>query len=178
MMHARFFRWLFFVSLLALVWYVPVPPTQSQSQSSPPAKSQPTDDKKKVIPGQEDTVLRVRTEGALPDEGTLLRLNTQLVVVPFTVTDRQNRYINTLKVEDLRLVENGQEQEVASLGRISDTPLTLALLVDFSGSMRSRLSIAKRGGAPVFKSGTAVKGRQSGLDGFSAGCGSGSAVDQ
>lgn len=144
MYHSRFFCLALCFFLIGSGWSVSAFAVHLYSQEIPPAKSQPPDGKKKVIPGQEDTVLRVRTEGALPDEGTLLRLNTQLVVVPFTVTDRQNRYINTLKVEDLRLVENGQEQEVASLGRISDTPLTLALLVDFSGSMRSRLSIAKR----------------------------------
>jgi VWFA-related protein len=82
-----------------------------------------------------------------PDEGTLLSLKTQLVVVPFTVADRNNRYVNDLKPQDIRLLENGVEQEVTSLGRTSEAPLALALALDFSGSMITRLPIVKRAAA-------------------------------
>lgn len=128
--------------LVCLVCVLLLWPTGSLAQQkSPLEQGSPSTTK----PAQEDTpLLRIHTEGALPDEMTLLRMRTQLVVVPFTVTDRQNRYVNSLKLEDVRLLENSQEQDITSLGRTTDTPLALALLVDYSGSMRGRLAITRR----------------------------------
>ncbi|MBX7219831.1 MAG: VWA domain-containing protein [Blastocatellia bacterium] len=121
---------------LCLVLFLPLWAAAQQPNINPVPNNQK--------PPKDETLLRVKTEGALPDEATVVKVRTQLVVVPFTVTDRRNRYVNDLKLEDLQVFENGQKQDIASLGRTTEAPLALALLVDFSGSMLGRLALARR----------------------------------
>lgn len=108
---------LFFVGVLA-----GPAPAQQPASAKPPAS--------KPAPDQE--------------EATILTLRTQVVVVPFTVSDRNNRPVNDVKPGDLRLLENGAEQEIVSINRSNDVPLDLALVMDYSGSMTRRLPLAKR----------------------------------
>lgn len=64
----------------------------------------------------------------------VLKVSTDLVTVPFSVTDKKNRYILDLKQEDITLSEDGKSQEVFSFTKETDLPLTFALLIDISGS--------------------------------------------
>src|SRR5262245_65647201 len=70
-------------------------------------------------------------EGAEP----AIRLGTQLVNVLFSVTDRQNRYVNDLTASDVKVLEDGKPQEIFTFKRESDLPLTMAILVDVSNSV-------------------------------------------
>jgi len=67
--------------------------------------------------------------------GQTIRLNTQLVNVLFSVTDKQNRYVNDLTVSDVKVLEDGKPQEIFTFKRESDLPLTMAILVDVSYSV-------------------------------------------
>jgi Ca-activated chloride channel homolog len=67
--------------------------------------------------------------------GTTIRLGTQLVNVLFSVTDRQNRYVNDLTAGDVKVLEDGKPQEIFTFKRESDLPLTMAILVDVSNSV-------------------------------------------
>jgi VWFA-related protein len=67
--------------------------------------------------------------------GTTIRLGTQLVNVLFSVTDKQNRYVNDLIANDVRVLEDGKPQEIFTFKRESDLPLTMAILVDVSNSV-------------------------------------------
>jgi Ca-activated chloride channel homolog len=67
--------------------------------------------------------------------GTTIRLGTQLVNVLFSVTDRQNRYVNDLTAADVKVLEDGKPQEIFTFKRESDLPLTMAILVDVSNSV-------------------------------------------
>ncbi len=66
----------------------------------------------------------------------VLSIQTQLVTVPFAVTDKRNRYINDLTAQDVQVLEDGKPQEVFSFARESDLPLTFALVFDISGSQQ------------------------------------------
>ncbi|MGQ9898333.1 MAG: VWA domain-containing protein [Acidobacteriota bacterium] len=79
----------------------------------------------------------------LPDD-TLVTLRAQQVVVPFTVVDRFNRPVTTITAADVKLFEDGIEQEIVSLGRAPDLPTTVVVVLDCSGSMIARLPLAKR----------------------------------
>lgn len=68
----------------------------------------------------------------------VVRVDTTLITVPVSVTDRQGRYVPNLKREDFHLFENGVEQQVAFFDS-ADKPFTVALLLDTSGSTRFRL---------------------------------------
>src|SRR5919198_278198 len=83
----------------------------------------------------------VAYSAAEPEEvgdGEVVRVNTTLITVPVSVTDRQGRYVPNLKREDFHLFENGVEQQVAFFDS-ADKPFTVALLLDTSGSTRFRL---------------------------------------
>jgi Ca-activated chloride channel homolog len=66
---------------------------------------------------------------------TAIRLDTQLVNVLFSATDKQNRYVNDLTASDVKVLEDGKQQEIFTFKRESDLPLTMAILVDVSNSV-------------------------------------------
>ena len=94
------------------------------------------------------------------DAGQVLRVGTKLVNVLFSVTDKQNRYLENLTKEDLAVFENGQQQEIFTFKKEFDLPLTMAIMVDVSGSERYVLPQLKDAGAhfvdAVIKSGKDV----------------------
>ncbi len=68
------------------------------------------------------------------DQDDVIRVDTDLTNLLFTAVDKQNRFITTLKEEDLRLIEDGVPQNIVTFQRETDRPLSLAFLVDVSGS--------------------------------------------
>jgi len=67
---------------------------------------------------------------------TVERVNR--VVLWASARDREGRFVDDLRAGDLRLFEDGVEQTILELSR-EERPLTLALLLDSSGSMREKL---------------------------------------
>jgi VWFA-related protein len=67
------------------------------------------------------------------------RIDTDLTSVLLSATDGKRRFVNTLRAEDVRLLEDGVEQRVASFERETDVPLSLVLLVDASASQEKVL---------------------------------------
>ncbi len=80
------------------------------------------------------------------DDVPTIKVGTQLVNVLFSVQDKQNRYLNDLKQEDIQILENGQAQDIFTFKREFDLPLTMAILVDVSGSERFTLPLLKDAG--------------------------------
>lgn len=78
-----------------------------------------------------------------PHSGTSLRFKAaaRQVLVPVVVTDGDGRPVKDLRYEDFRLYEDSVEQSLDSLMN-EETPLTLALVLDVSGSMRSKMERA------------------------------------
>jgi VWFA-related protein len=72
------------------------------------------------------------------EAGDVIRVNTTLVTLPVSVTDRDGRYIPNLRKEDFRLWEDGVEQNVAFFASV-DKPFSVVLMLDTSGSTRFRL---------------------------------------
>ena len=64
----------------------------------------------------------------------VIRVDTDLTNLLFTAADKQNRFITTLKQEDLRLIEDGVPQQITTFQRETDRPLSLAFLIDVSAS--------------------------------------------
>lgn len=71
-------------------------------------------------------------------DGETIRVETTLVTIPVSVTDRDGRYIPNLSKEDFRIYENGVEQKVAYFAPV-EKPFTVALVIDTSNSTRFRL---------------------------------------
>ena len=75
-----------------------------------------------------------------------IRLGTRLVNVLFSVQDPRNRYINDLQATQVEIYEDGVRQEIFTFKQEFDLPLTMALLVDVSGSERNTLPLLKDAG--------------------------------
>ncbi|HJU91634.1 MAG TPA: VWA domain-containing protein [Pyrinomonadaceae bacterium] len=71
-------------------------------------------------------------------EGDVIRFDTSLVTVPVTVLDRYGRYVPLLRRENFKIFENGVEQKIAYFAT-TDSPFSVVLLIDTSGSTRLRL---------------------------------------
>jgi Ca-activated chloride channel family protein len=79
---------------------------------------------------------------AQDDGDDVVRVNTDLVVVNVTVTDAAGKYVRGLKRADFKIMDDGREQTVSSFGP-EETPFAAAVLLDFSGSMETRVSMAR-----------------------------------
>ena len=80
-----------------------------------------------------------------------VQLGTELVNVPFNVTDKKNRPITDLKREDIQVLEDGKPQPIFSFERQLDTSLTIALLVDTSGSQELTIGVEREAASRFFQ---------------------------
>lgn len=88
------------------------------------------------------------------DGRATIRAEVALVNLVFTATDRKGRVVEGLGPEDFELFEDGKAQRIeyfSDPGKGSDVPLTIALLVDTSGSVRQRLEYEKEAAARFFR---------------------------
>src|SRR5688500_3103926 len=78
-----------------------------------------------------------------------IRIDSQLVIVPVTVFDRDGRHISTLGRPDFRVCEDGIEQEIEYFETV-EKPFTALLLLDRSGSMSGDFRLQLADAANVF----------------------------
>jgi hypothetical protein len=102
--------------LLALVAQVVVTqtrPRRVEQESAVPSPTQPT----LVQPNSPERIVGENTpaaqQKALQDDADVLRIDTNLVTLPVSVTDRLGRYIPDLQKHEFRVYEEGAEQEIA-----------------------------------------------------------------
>src|SRR5215216_4306816 len=69
----------------------------------------------------------------------VIRVETDVTNLPFTVTDKQRRFITTLQAEDVRVLEDGVPQKVFTFQQETDRPLAIAFLIDVSRSQEFTL---------------------------------------
>jgi VWFA-related protein len=68
------------------------------------------------------------------DSDEVVKVETNLTNIFFTAADKNKRFINTLKAEDIRVLEDGQPQQIFTFQQNTDLPLSLAILIDTSAS--------------------------------------------
>jgi VWFA-related protein len=120
------------VMVAAAIFSTVIPRSRAVAQQDKKQGQQKQQPQKPQQPGKEDV--------------PTIKVGTQLVNVLFSVQDKQNRYINDLKQEDVQILENGQPQEIFTFKRELDLPLTMSILVDTSGSERYTLPLLKDAG--------------------------------
>ena len=108
-------------------------PVRTTSPEIPPRSKDASDDP----PLSGNPAIVDTTPVQIDDDGTI-RLDTSLVIIPVTVTDRQGRFITDLRRQDFRLYENEVEQQIDRLQSV-DLPFNVVLMLDTSGSTRFRL---------------------------------------
>jgi Ca-activated chloride channel homolog len=75
-----------------------------------------------------------------PEVLEVVRVTSNLIVVPVSVTDANGQPVLGLTAQDFRVEEDGRVQQVAQLGDPEQVPLDIALLVDVSSSVTERFS--------------------------------------
>jgi VWFA-related protein len=88
---------------------------------------------------------------ALPQEpapqGGTIKSRVSLVNLFATVRDKNKRIVPTLKQEDFRISEDNQDQKIAFFSREVALPITLAMLLDTSGSEQDMLGAIQEAGS-------------------------------
>jgi Ca-activated chloride channel homolog len=91
-------------------------------------------------PTETPTPTPVSAESPLPiDDDEVLTVDTELVNVLFTATDNNRRFMLDLRKEDIRVLEDGKQQEIFTFYRQVDLPLSLSILIDVSQSQERTL---------------------------------------
>src|SRR5882672_975583 len=70
------------------------------------------------------------------DDTATFRADTRLVVLHATVIDKSGKYVTNLPQKSFHVFENGVEQPIKKFLR-EDVPVSMGLIVDNSGSMRT-----------------------------------------
>ena len=100
-----------------------------------------------------EIVPRVRPKAsgpALPEAKANIRIDTNVVLVPVTVTDPLNRFVGGLEQTDFKVFEDQVEQKIVSFGG-EDTPLSIGIVFDTSGSMGNKIQMSRLAVAEFFK---------------------------
>lgn len=71
-----------------------------------------------------------------PDELPPVRLESELVMVPVTVTDPYDRFVTGLRKGDFKIFDDKIEQDIAFFAE-EDAPVTIGIVFDLSGSMKT-----------------------------------------
>lgn len=86
-----------------------------------------------------------------PPPGEVFRVEVDVVNLYCTVKDGKGGLVTDLEPGDFEIRENGKLQELKYFARETDRPLTLALLVDTSGSQRQVLPVEKQAAAQFLR---------------------------
>ncbi|HEX5833179.1 MAG TPA: VWA domain-containing protein [Pyrinomonadaceae bacterium] len=68
----------------------------------------------------------------------VVRVTSNLVMVPVSVTDQTGNAVQGLTKTDFRLIEEGKHQEISDIGDPEQLPLAIALLFDVSSSVSQK----------------------------------------
>jgi Ca-activated chloride channel homolog len=91
-----------------------------------------------------------------------LSVEVNLVNILFTVADRKGKFVTNLKKEDFKVFEDERIQSVTNFSSENNLPLTIALLVDTSGSIRDKLRFEEEAAIEFFYS-TLQRGKDKAL---------------
>ncbi|MBC8030994.1 MAG: VWA domain-containing protein [Pyrinomonadaceae bacterium] len=133
------------------------------SRTAPPPSPTPTPAARR-LPGQ---IIPILTEPPPPpvlipkptptpaeddiDEGSIVRVNTELVTLNVRVIDRNNRPIDNVRQSEFRVFENGVVQPIETFSR-EEVPISYGLAVDTSQSLRFQLQSVIDAGKSIVNS--------------------------
>lgn len=83
-----------------------------------------------------------RAQNPQQDDDDVVRVETDLVVLNVTATNESGAYVHGLERANFKIYEDGKEQRITNFSR-EETPFAAALLLDVSGSMEGRVSMAR-----------------------------------
>jgi len=84
-------------------------------------------------------------------EYEVIKVSSNLVVVPVSVTNTQGQPVLGLKPTDFHIEEDSRPQEIAQLGDPEQVPLDIALLIDVSSSVTERFGFEEEAATRFLK---------------------------
>jgi Ca-activated chloride channel family protein len=121
------------LALLALILLQLGTHFSAQQQTSTPSSSENVTDKELVV-------------------------DVDLVNVFFSVLDKKGRVVTDVTRDQIRVMENDQEQKITNFTHESDGPIAIALLIDTSNSIRAQFKVEQEAAIDFFH--TTVRRRQ------------------
>ena len=76
------------------------------------------------------------------DDDTPIKVDSSIVVANATVSDKKGKQVTGLKKSQFKLFVDGKEREISSF-TAEETPFAVVILIDTSGSMEGRVSMAR-----------------------------------
>jgi VWFA-related protein len=89
---------------------------------------------------------------AKPADDQTIQVNVDLVPIQVSVADKKGKYVTNLKKEDFRVFEDERIQSITNFSSENNLPLSIALLVDTSGSIRDKLRFEQEAAIEFFYS--------------------------
>src|SRR4051812_44623306 len=80
----------------------------------------------------------------------ILRINSSLVLVPVRVTDSDGATVTSLQKNDFKIFEDGVQQPITHFVK-DDAPVSVGVLLDISGSMKTKMERASQAATEFFK---------------------------
>jgi len=85
-----------------------------------------------------------------PPNASVITVDVDLVNVLCSVRDKHGAYVKDLSKDDFEIKEDGRRQEIRHFAREVDSPLTVALLLDVSGSVSAIIGTEKAAASRFF----------------------------
>jgi len=91
------------------------------------------------------TILFLNAVVVIAQDDDVVRVNSDLVVLNITVTDKAGQYAKGLKLSDFKIYEDSVEVRPTMISSFSlqESPYAAVVLLDSSGSMEARFSMAR-----------------------------------
>lgn len=108
-----------------------------------------------IFSGQTSSGNAPSSESEIPDgfSSQTYRVNVDLVNVICSVFHKDtNSFVTSLTREDFEISENGQKQKIENFSRETDIPLTIAMLIDTSKSVATKLKFEQEAAISFFQS--------------------------
>ena len=90
----------------------------------------------------------VRPEADVPPER--LRIDVDLVNLSFSVRDKKGQLVTDLTKENFKIYESNKLQEISNFAREADLPITVALVIDTSTSIRDKFKYEQEAAIDFF----------------------------
>jgi Ca-activated chloride channel homolog len=86
-----------------------------------------------------------------PEELDVVRVTSNLIAVPVSVTDASGQPVLGLTANEFRIEEDGRSQQITQLGDPEQVPLDIALLIDVSASVEARFAFEQKAAADFLR---------------------------
>lgn len=144
---------LLFVPLLCAAIILSV--VSAQQPPQPPPGRETPDKRQGSQPGKQKGApvrqgAQVEQQPQDPAAAGTIQIDTELVLLDVTVVDQNNNPVYTLDKEDFTVYEDKVKQEIEDVSR-AEVPISLGIVIDTSGSMRSKLQTVTDAAAALIK---------------------------